>query len=181
MKKWFVGISSVALVSFGGMASVHADHEEGTVNCSAFETGGEVWDFWTEHGYHADNDPEGLDGDSDGIPCESLTLPDYEDEFVDWQENERWEENGEPVEVEPETEPSEETPEEEPSETEESAEEPAESSEEEVVEEEAAEEEAEEGEALPTTANTYPTLMLIGALAAGAGALLFSRKKTVKA
>jgi LPXTG-motif cell wall-anchored protein len=172
MKKWFVGISSVALVSFGGMASVHADHEEGTVNCSAFETGGEVWDFWTEHGYHADNDPEGLDGDSDGIPCESLTLPDYEAEFVDWQENERWEENGDPVEGEPETEPSEE-----PSETEETTEEPAESSEEEIVEEE----EAEEGEALPATANTYPTLMLIGALAAGAGAVMFSRKKTAKA
>ncbi|PTL39044.1 excalibur calcium-binding domain-containing protein [Alkalicoccus saliphilus] len=172
MKKWFVGISSVALVSFGGMASVHADHEEGTVNCSAFETGGEVWDFWTEHGYHADNDPEGLDGDSDGIPCESLTLPDYEAEFVDWQENERWEENGDPVEGEPETEPSEE-----PSETEETTEDPAESSEEEIVEEE----EAEEGEALPATANTYPTLMLIGALAAGAGAVMFSRKKTAKA
>jgi LPXTG-motif cell wall-anchored protein len=172
MKKWFVGISSVALVSFGGMASVHADHEEGTVNCSAFETGEEVWDFWTEHGYHADNDPEGLDGDSDGIPCESLTLPDYEAEFVDWQENERWEENGDPVEGEPETEPSEE-----PSETEETTEDPAESSEEEIVEEE----EAEEGEALPATANTYPTLMLIGALAAGAGAVMFSRKKTAKA
>jgi LPXTG-motif cell wall-anchored protein len=172
MKKWFVGISSVALVSFGGMASVHADHEEGTVNCSAFETGEEVWDFWTEHGYHADNDPEGLDGDSDGIPCESLTLPDYEAEFVDWQENERWEENGDPVEGEPETEPSEE-----PSETEETPEDPAESSEEEIVEEE----EAEEGEALPATANTYPTLMLIGALAAGAGAVMFSRKKTAKA
>jgi hypothetical protein len=73
LKKWIVSMTSVAIIGFGGMTAVHADHEEGTINCDEFNSGQEVWEFWEEHGYSSENDPERLDGDSDGVPCESLT------------------------------------------------------------------------------------------------------------
>ncbi|CAM3872298.1 hypothetical protein [Alkalicoccus chagannorensis] len=52
------------------MTAVQAD----TYNCDDFDTGQEVWEFWEENGYSSENDPNGLDGDSDGVPCEGLTL-----------------------------------------------------------------------------------------------------------
>jgi hypothetical protein len=42
------------------------------VSCSDFATQQEAQDFWDRNGYSATNDPYGLDGDADGIPCEEL-------------------------------------------------------------------------------------------------------------
>ncbi|WP_147804411.1 hypothetical protein [Alkalicoccus halolimnae] len=85
LKKWIVSMTSVAIIGFGGMTSVHADHEEGTINCGDLETGDDVWEFWEEHGYSSENDPEGLDGDSDGLPCEGKT-GDMADQFYTYDD-----------------------------------------------------------------------------------------------
>ena len=72
--KWVTGLVVAAVVSLGGMSAVQANHSPGTINCENFSTGDEVYEFWTSHGYSAENDPEGLDGnDNDGLPCEDLT------------------------------------------------------------------------------------------------------------
>jgi len=41
-------------------------------DCSDFKTREEAMEYWKEKGYSADNDPERLDRDGDGIPCEEL-------------------------------------------------------------------------------------------------------------
>jgi hypothetical protein len=41
-------------------------------NCSDFATQAEAQAFWDAKGYSASNDPHNLDGDGNGIPCESL-------------------------------------------------------------------------------------------------------------
>ncbi|MFC0523039.1 hypothetical protein ACFFGV_05450 [Pontibacillus salicampi] len=59
-------------MSLGGFSIASAEH--GTdYNCTEdFSTYDEAKQHWDNHGYSKDNDPEDLDRDSDGIPCESL-------------------------------------------------------------------------------------------------------------
>lgn len=163
LKKWIMGLSSIAVISLGSAGAAQAAHEEGTINCDEFSTGEEVWVFWDEHGYSAENDPEGLDRDSDGLPCESLTAG-MEDRFIGTNDND-----------------SETVTEEDSAATEEDAdtEEPA-AEEADASAVPAEEESTEEGGALPDTATTNPMMVLFGVIAAGAGAALFIRRKTVQ-
>ena len=39
-------------------------------DCKDFASQAEAQKYWNDHGYSADNDPERLDRDGDGIPCE---------------------------------------------------------------------------------------------------------------
>ncbi|WP_100398730.1 excalibur calcium-binding domain-containing protein [Bacillus sp. FJAT-44742] len=152
-------------------------------NCGDFDSGAEVWDFWESNGYHSQNDPHGLDGDSDGIPCESLTLPDFEAEFTDHEEV---------MTSTTEEDTTEDATEEEEAVEEEDAAEEA--TEEDGTEEEASEEDAEapapvkedngseeEGGALPATATANPFMVLMGTLAAAGAAVLLTirRRATV--
>jgi hypothetical protein len=74
MKRIFSVVFAVVMV-FSGVPAALASH--GTdLNCSDFVgKPDELKKHWTEHGYSAENDPEGLDGwpknkVDDGIPCE---------------------------------------------------------------------------------------------------------------
>ncbi|SES28101.1 excalibur calcium-binding domain-containing protein [Salipaludibacillus aurantiacus] len=190
IKKWLIGITSVAFVSLGGMAAVTADHEEGTINCSNFETGEEVYEFWTSHGYHSENDPERLDGDSDGVPCESLTSS-MESEFLAYEADQQSTSEEETTEEEAtEEEATEEEATEEDATDEEAIEEAA--TEEAATEEEAdedsanesaadSEESSDEGDALPATATSYPMMILLSLLTAGASAFILIRRKVAQA
>lgn len=168
-RKWVIGLASVALISLGGMSAVQADHVPGTINCGNFATGEEVWEFWDSHNYSAENDPEGLDRDKDGLPCESLTQG-MEDQFLESESSvETGTEEDTTEEEVTEENATEESEEETPTE-EENSEEPA-----------GAEENSDNGDALPTTATSYPMMILFGAITAGAGALLLFRRKTIQA
>lgn len=153
LKKWIIGLSSVAVISLGSAGAAEAGHGE-DYDCDDFDTHEEALAHWDEHGYSADNDPERLDGnDNDGIPCESL--PGYGS-----TDGEQPETNGTTSEVTEDDETSEE---------------------ESVTSEAPAEEEVtEEGGALPETATANPIMMLFGALTAGAGAALFIRRKVTQ-
>lgn len=162
-KKWVIGITSLAFVSLGGMSAVIADHEAGTINCGNFDTGEEVYEFWTSHGYNAGNDPEGLDRDSDGLPCEGLTSS-MESQFLAYESGE-------------ESATDEETTEEEVTEEDTTDEESTEEAGEETA---GSEESSDEGDALPATASSYPMMILFGLLTAGAGAFMLIRRKVAQ-
>ncbi len=180
MKKWFVTFTSAALIGFGGMSAAHADHEEGTVNCGDFETGQEVWEFWESHDYSSENDPEGLDGDSDGVPCESLTLDaGLEQTFLD-HDAAMTGENGENGNGE-----GEETEETNNNGNNEEAEENH-NNDNNNNDHNDADNNAnhndnnhdDEGNEMPATATSYPTIALMALLAAGAGGMMLMRRRT---
>ncbi|PYZ97021.1 cell surface protein [Alteribacter lacisalsi] len=152
------------------MSTVTADHEEGTVNCGDFSTGEEVYEFWTSHGYNSENDPERLDGDSDGVPCESLTSH-MADDFLAYEAGEDGAEEEDATEEDATEEDATEEDATEAEATEEEAEETAAGS----------EESSDEGDELPATATSFPMMMLIGLLTAGAAAFMLLRRKVVQA
>ncbi|RDY71211.1 hypothetical protein DXT76_08785, partial [Halobacillus trueperi] len=45
---------------------------DGDKDCSDFDSTAEAEQYWEENGYDENNDPDGLDRDKDGVPCESL-------------------------------------------------------------------------------------------------------------
>lgn len=45
---------------------------KGAYNCEDFGSMKKALDFFKENGFHKDNDPYNLDGDGNGIPCESI-------------------------------------------------------------------------------------------------------------
>lgn len=149
MKKKFIGVVLGSFLVLGSTLNVGA--VENDKDCGDFEGDGAVA-FWYENGFTAENDPHNLDGDSDGLPCET-SQSEY-DSYVANQEAD---------------DTSAETPAEDDSANEET-----------VSEEEAAteEDETEEGAALPNTASNGPLMMLFGAGLAGAGSLLLFRRKT---
>ena len=51
--------------AFGIAFATPADHD-----CNDFSSQEEAQKYWDEKGYSADHDPERLDADGDGIPCE---------------------------------------------------------------------------------------------------------------
>ncbi|SFJ66992.1 Excalibur calcium-binding domain-containing protein [Halobacillus dabanensis] len=68
MKKWLTGLFAIGLVfSTSGVVGAAEDKD-----CSDFETTAEAEAYWEENGYDENNDPDRLDRDKDGIPCESL-------------------------------------------------------------------------------------------------------------
>lgn len=71
MKKWLAGLFAIGLV-FSTSGVVGATSHPGDKNCSDFETTAEAEAYWEENGYDKNDDPDGLDRDKDGIPCESL-------------------------------------------------------------------------------------------------------------
>lgn len=158
----------MAVISLGSAGAAQASHGEQTINCSDFSSGEEVWEFWDEHGYDASNDPEGLDRDSDGLPCESLTEG-MEDRFSETDDT-----NSDPVVEEDSSTDSDSSTTEETTNTVEPAEETAAST------SSSEEDSTEEGGALPETATANPMMALFGVLAAGAGAVLLIRRKTVQ-
>ena len=81
MKKKLVGTILGSFLVLGSALNVAA--EENTKNCGDFEGDGAIA-FWYENGYTAENDPHNLDGDSDGLPCET-TQSEY-DSYVANQE-----------------------------------------------------------------------------------------------
>lgn len=153
LKKWIIGLSSVAVISLGSAGAAEAGHGE-DYDCDDFATHEDALAHWNEHGYTVDNDPERLDGnDNDGIPCEDRPSGNTTD-------GDQSETDGTASEV---------------TEDDEAPEEEA------VTSEEPAEEEVtEEGGALPETATANPMMMLFGALTAGAGAVLFIRRKATQ-
>lgn len=153
LKKWIVGFLAMAIVSLGGMSTTLANHS-GDADCGEFSSGEEVYEFWTSHGYSADNDPDRLDGnDNDGRPCESLT-ENMVDQFATYESGVAGTNDDSATEEESATE-------DEAAGTEEGSE--------------------EEGDALPVTATSYPTMMLVGLLVAGAGAFVLFRRKATQA
>lgn len=197
LKKWIVSVMSVAVVGFGGMSAVHADHS-GTKNCGDFNTGEEVWEFWEEHGYYSDNDPSGLDGDSDGVPCETLTMPDYEDQFLAHESDMQNGESTEAVEEEPEVEEETENNNgnnnnNENNHNNENANNNNHNNSdnnnaEDVNNEDDANEEAaaennhnDEGNEMAATSTANPMLVLFGVIFAGLGAMMMIRRKTAEA
>lgn len=78
MKRWFTAVLAFAFLVVGYSAGTQAavvDH-----NCPDFSSHQAVMDYWYSHGYSATNDPERLDGDNDGLPCE-VTKGEY-DAFI---------------------------------------------------------------------------------------------------
>ncbi len=140
---------------FLGSGVAFAEHS-GDMNCGDFETGEEVMDFWNEHDYSAEHDPDDLDRDSDGQPCENLTDGIYDGNDGDGTSEE--DESSEDTNTE---------------ETEEGDSEESASSEGDGSDSE------EEGGELPDTATNNPFMMLLGALFMGTGGLLFMRKKSL--
>ncbi len=179
MKKWFVTFTSAALIGFGGMSAAHADHEEGTVNCGDFETGQEVWEFWESHDYSSENDPEGLDGDSDGVPCESLTLDaGLEQTFLD-HDAAMTGENGENGNGEGEgTEGTNNNGNNEEAEENHNNDNNNDHNDADNNANHNDNNHDDEGNEMPATATSYPTLALMALLAAGAGGMMLMRRRT---
>ncbi|WP_226577086.1 excalibur calcium-binding domain-containing protein [Halobacillus litoralis] len=69
MKKLFAGLFALSLI-FSSFGVVSADNHDGDKDCPDFGSEEEAKAYWDEKGYSAENDPERLDGDGDGIPCE---------------------------------------------------------------------------------------------------------------
>ncbi|SDN89912.1 excalibur calcium-binding domain-containing protein [Alkalicoccus daliensis] len=187
LRKWIVSVMSVAVVGFGGMTAVHADHEEGTINCEYFEDGEHVWTFWNEHGYSSEYDPEGLDRDNDGWPCEGKTAG-MEQQFKDYDAEVLGEQD-------PDPEPTNNDPDNNGNnETEESGNNnndnnhndnnsdnnTADVNNENNANEEAAAD-ADEGNEMPATSTTNPTFVLFGVILAGMGAVMMMRRRSVEA
>lgn len=68
MKKKFIGVVLGSFLVLGSALNVGA--VENDKDCGDFEGDGAVA-FWYENGFTAENDPHNLDGDSDGLPCET--------------------------------------------------------------------------------------------------------------
>ncbi|MGP4070220.1 LPXTG cell wall anchor domain-containing protein [Halobacillus sp. B29] len=84
LKKMFaVGLLSLGMVA-GGASAVSADEDK---DCGDFSSGDEVMQYWNDNNFSAENDPDRLDNDSDGQPCENLT--------EDWEASEEQESNSE--------------------------------------------------------------------------------------
>ncbi|RWZ52225.1 LPXTG cell wall anchor domain-containing protein [Halobacillus fulvus] len=66
MKKVLASLFAVFMV-FGSFGVVSADED---MDCGDFASEAEAQQYWDDNGYSAENDPERLDGDGDGIPCE---------------------------------------------------------------------------------------------------------------
>lgn len=71
MNKFSAGLFAVGLI-FGGSGFVSADSHDGDKDCPDFDSTAEAEEYWNEQGYSAENDPELLDRDGDGLPCENL-------------------------------------------------------------------------------------------------------------
>ncbi|MCP3031746.1 LPXTG cell wall anchor domain-containing protein [Halobacillus sp. A1] len=168
MKKLLMVLCSVGFFAgiFLGSGVAFAEHSDNK-NCDDFETGEEVMDFWESHDYNEDNDPDGLDRDKDGQPCEELT-----DGVYDGSDSEDSEESSEDTA----TEESDEDSEEDTSSEEESSEDADEAAGSDGDDSDSAEE---EGGELPDTATNSPFMMMMGALFVGAGGLLLIRKKSL--
>lgn len=149
VKKKIIGIVFGSFLVFGSAMNVGA--VENDKNCGDFEGDGAIA-FWYENGFTAENDPHNLDGDSDGLPCET-SQGDY-DSYVASQEADDSSSEEETVAEETATEEDETATE---------------------------EDETEEGAALPNTASNGPLMMLFGAGLAGAGSLLLFRRKNQNA
>jgi hypothetical protein len=184
LKKWMIGISSAVIVTFGGMTAVHAEHSD-TKNCGDFDTGEEVWEFWTEHGYSSEYDPDGLDGDSDGVPCESLTVnAGLESDFLAYDEDQTG--SGDNNNNNNENNNNENNSNEENNYNEANNEDHNENNNNANHEDEennnAAAGNNDEGDEMAATSTAYPLMALIGIIAAGAGGfMLFGRKKAAQA
>ncbi|PTL38611.1 excalibur calcium-binding domain-containing protein [Alkalicoccus saliphilus] len=184
LKKWMIGISSAVIVTFGGMTAVHAEHSD-TKNCGDFDTGEEVWEFWTEHGYSSENDPDRLDGDSDGVPCEDLTLSaGLESDFLAYDEDQTGSEDNNNNNNENNN--NENNSNEENNYNEANNEDHNENNNNANHEDEennnAAAGNNDEGDEMAATSTSYPLMALIGIIAAGAGGfMLFGRKKAAQA
>ncbi|ARI78503.1 excalibur calcium-binding domain-containing protein [Halobacillus mangrovi] len=74
MKKFVAGIFSLGLI-FSSMGIVSAD-ESNDKDCDDFDSTEAAEQYWEENGYDENNDPDRLDRDKDGVPCESLSSDD---------------------------------------------------------------------------------------------------------
>ncbi|GEN52838.1 excalibur calcium-binding domain-containing protein [Halobacillus faecis] len=68
----FLAFLFVFTLTFGSAGVVSADNHDGDKDCSDFDSTAEAEQYWKENGYDENNDPDGLDRDKDGVPCESL-------------------------------------------------------------------------------------------------------------
>ncbi|MYL50097.1 LPXTG cell wall anchor domain-containing protein [Halobacillus litoralis] len=69
----FLSILFAFTLAFGSAGIVSADSHDGDKDCSDFDSTAEAEQYWEENGYDENNDPDGLDRDKDGTPCESLS------------------------------------------------------------------------------------------------------------
>lgn len=150
MKKWLTGLFAIGLVfSTSGVVGAAEDKV-----CSDFETTAEAEAYWEENGYDENNDPDRLDRDKDGIPCESLGGESSESSSDD------------------STTEDEEATEEDETSSDESSEEES------HVEDEQASQNEEEGGELPETSAPYATYALLGlGLSVLSGAVFVVRRE----
>ncbi|KHE66761.1 excalibur calcium-binding domain-containing protein [Halobacillus sp. BBL2006] len=71
MKKFVAALFSLGLI-FSSAGMVSAD-ESNDKDCSDFDSTEAAEQYWADNGYDENNDPDGLDRDKDGTPCESLS------------------------------------------------------------------------------------------------------------
>ncbi|MDA2672205.1 excalibur calcium-binding domain-containing protein [Bacillus cereus] len=71
MKKLLASATAVTLFTVGySSAAFAAKSPNDTKNCGHFKNQQEAQAFWDQNGYGVGNDPNRLDNDKDGIPCE---------------------------------------------------------------------------------------------------------------
>lgn len=71
MKKLLASATAFTLLTVGySSAAFAAKSPNDTKNCGHFKNQQEAQAFWDQNGYGIGNDPNRLDNDKDGIPCE---------------------------------------------------------------------------------------------------------------
>ncbi|MGI8314705.1 excalibur calcium-binding domain-containing protein [Halobacillus mangrovi] len=147
MKKFVAGIFSLGLI-FSSMGIVSAD-ESNDKDCDDFDSTEAAEQYWEENGYDENNDPDRLDRDKDGVPCESLSSDSSDDSAESSDES-----------------ASEDSSSDDAMDSDESSEETT------------TEENMEEGGEMPDTSAPYATYALLGAglIAVGGSLLVFRRQ-----
>lgn len=172
IKYLFTTLFAFALVFTGGLGAAFANHGNTDVDCSDFDTGEEVMEFWMEHGYSSENDPMDLDRGDNPLPCENLTEDLNPADYAAEPDTDDAEEAAEET-TEEASETEEETTEAAPSTDDDSDDRSAVSDD--TVEEEA----AEEGGELADTATTTPSMLALGLSLMAAGGIFFARRKLI--
>ncbi|KZD36529.1 excalibur calcium-binding domain-containing protein [Bacillus cereus] len=161
MKKLLASATAVTLLTVGySSAAFAAKSPNDTKNCGHFKNQQEAQAFWDQNGYGVGNDPNRLDNDKDGIPCEDYKYPTNTNTTTDNKET---------------TKPQEQTKQENTQQNNQASNNKQEQTKQTTVKAET----KKQGEKLPNTASNGVTMMLASAALVLAGSILvFRRKKT---
>ncbi|TXR92008.1 cell wall anchor protein [Bacillus sp. SH7-1] len=161
MKKLLASATAVTLLTVGySSAAFAAKSPNDTKNCGHFKNQQEAQAFWDQNGYGVGNDPNRLDNDKDGIPCEDYKYPTNTNTTTDNKET---------------TKPQEQTKQENTQQNSQATNNKQEQTKQTAVKAET----KKQGEKLPNTASNGVTMMLASAALVLIGSILvFRRKKT---